>query len=99
MSKKLIVILCVTALFFLCAFTNPDQEDYTNWAVHHLKEDKGILINLGTDYIAKPIINSSTETKDFLFFSIFQTSYSKDNVTKTIGFFNTFITFDKQNNE
>jgi hypothetical protein len=99
MNKKLFAVLFAAALFFLSAFTNPTQEQYIDWAVQSLKEDRGILFNLGTDYLAKPIVNSSTKTKDFLFFSIFETSFTEKYSTKTIGFFNVFLTLNKEKKE
>jgi hypothetical protein len=92
LKKSYFSLIAILALVIILVNTNPKQEEYVNWATQQLTEDKGILLRLGADHLAKPVIQSATETSNFVIFSIYKTSmpHKDENVT-TIGFLNQFI--------
>ncbi|MBE4907689.1 DUF4359 domain-containing protein [Bacillus luteolus] len=93
MKKSYIMIGVILALVIILVITNPKQEEYVNWATQQITEDKGILLRLGADHLAKPVIHSATETTNFVLFSVYKTAmpHKEENIT-TIGFLNQFIT-------
>jgi hypothetical protein len=72
-------------------FLNPGQDKYVSWIGDRLKEEKGILTSIGIDYVAKPIISTSTTKKDFILFSVYQTNIVTDKDIITLGIMNQFI--------
>lgn len=70
---------------------NPGQDKYVTWIGDRLKEEKGILLSIGIDYVAKPIISTSTTKRDFILFSIYHTHIVSDKEIITLGICNQFI--------
>ncbi|KAA0542582.1 DUF4359 domain-containing protein [Bacillus sp. BGMRC 2118] len=82
----IIVVMLLTMIFL-----NPGQDKYVSWVGDRLKEEKGILLSIGIDYVAKPIISTSTTKKDFILFSVYHTHIVSDKEMITLGIFNQFI--------
>jgi hypothetical protein len=81
----------VAVLVFLMVLLNPGQDQYVSWVADHLKEEKGILVSIGVDYVAKPIISTSTTKKDFFFFTVYHTNLLTDKDMITLGIMNQFV--------
>lgn len=81
----------LVAMIVMMIFLNPGQDKYVSWVGDRLKEEKGILLSIGIDYVAKPIISTSTTKKDFIVFSVYHTHIVSDKEMITLGIFNQFI--------
>ncbi|KWX81017.1 hypothetical protein AMQ84_01420 [Paenibacillus riograndensis] len=90
-NNKLLIICAI--LFALLALYNPDKEDFAEYKLNRSGVHEGIkngFITSFTNLISKPMLASTTERKNKLFYSIFTTA---DN-TKYIGLFKVvFIEF------
>jgi hypothetical protein len=91
LKKRHIIGGLVSVLIFLMVFLNPSQDKYVSWVGDRLKEEKGILVSIGVDYVAKPIIATSTTKKDFILFTIYHTNIVTDKDIITLGIMNQFI--------
>ncbi|MFD1738849.1 DUF4359 domain-containing protein [Bacillus salitolerans] len=91
MKKKYVGVMLVTAFILLMIILNPGQDKYVSWVADRLTEEKGVLVSIGVDYVAKPIISSSTTRKDYFFFTIYHTNILSDKDIITLGIMNQFI--------
>jgi hypothetical protein len=91
LRKRYMVGSIVAVLVFLMVLLNPGQDQYVSWVADHLKEEKGILVSIGVDYVAKPIISTSTTKKDFFFFTVYHTNLLTDKDMITLGIMNQFV--------
>ncbi|MFE8699864.1 DUF4359 domain-containing protein [Cytobacillus sp. FJAT-54145] len=92
MKKRYMLMIALIAFVLIMVVTNPKQEDYVNWATNELTADKGILLSLGANQLAKPVIDSATETTNFMLFSVYKTAVPhNDSIVTTVGLLNQFI--------
>ncbi len=82
-------ILSVSIIMML--FFNPGQDEYVSWVAERIKEDRGILVQIGVDYVAKPVISTSTTKKNYLFFTVYHTNLVSDANMITLGIMDRFI--------
>lgn len=89
MRNKFLIIfgLLATALFF----TNPGQEDYSNWIGKQLKKDQNALIEIGVDLAIVPYVENNTTRKNWYLFSVYQTQIWNGKKLVAIGAFKQFI--------
>jgi hypothetical protein len=92
-------ILVIVVLIILMVVTNPNKDAYTHWSKEQLKNQSTFeLVDLGIDYFAPTLIDSSTQVHDYIIFSIFETTFL-DNHHKTIGIFKNFIPLSQGGDE
>ncbi|MBM7661362.1 hypothetical protein JOC85_002165 [Bacillus mesophilus] len=91
MKKRYVIGSILGVLVLLMVFLNPGQDRYVSWVADRLTEEKGILVNIGVDYVAKPIIDTSTTKKDFFFFTVYHTNLLTDKDMITLGIMNQFV--------
>ncbi|MFZ3590592.1 DUF4359 domain-containing protein [Bacillus sp. DJP31] len=91
MKKRYVFGVITSILVVIMVFFNPGQDKYVSWVAERIKEDKGILVSIGVDYLAKPIIASSTTKNDYFFFSVYHTNLLSDKDIITLGVMNQFI--------
>lgn len=91
MKKRYLVGSIIGILVLLLVILNPSQDRYVAWVGDRLTEEKGILTNIGVDYVAKPIINTSTTKKDFFLFTVYHTNLLSDKDMITLGIMNQFV--------
>jgi hypothetical protein len=91
LRKRYILGGFATILILLMVFLNPGQDKYVSWVGDRLKEEKGILTSIGIDYVAKPIISTSTTKRDFVLFTVYHTNIVTDKDIITLGIMNQFI--------
>lgn len=83
-------------LLVIMAVTNPSKADYVSW----VKEKAAIKVNsplkLGLNtFVVQPIIESSTTSNNYIFFSIYKTTFGTNNNEQVLGIFNNFIEIPK----
>jgi hypothetical protein len=103
MNKLNIFILCIIAVMLIAVFTNPSRQDYINWAQDAAEREMAQEINPNSilDSIAglasRSIINNylhiSTESSNYLFFSLYRTDFDDAHIV-TLGIFGHFIVLD-----
>jgi hypothetical protein len=91
LKKRYVIGGIGAVLVLLMVLLNPGQDQYVSWVADHLKEEKGILVSIGVDYVAKPIISTSTTKKDFFFFTVYHTNLLTDKDMITLGIMNQFV--------
>ncbi|WP_246946148.1 DUF4359 domain-containing protein [Bacillus pinisoli] len=91
MKKRYLIGSIIGVLVLLLIVLNPGQDRYVAWVGERLTEEKGILMNIGVDYVAKPIIDTSTTKKDFFFFTVYHTNLLSDKDMITLGIMNQFV--------
>ncbi|WP_456277874.1 hypothetical protein [Bacillus sp. AK128] len=91
MKKRYYIGSILGILILLLVILNPGQDRYVSWVADRLTEEKGILVNIGVDYVAKPIIATSTTEKDFFFFTVYHTNLLSDKDMITLGIMNQFV--------
>lgn len=92
--NKKILIPCITilAILLLGVGTNPNKEDYVTWAKEQLMNrtddqlEKGLI-----SFMGEPLIKNYTTSKNFLIFSIYDTTVDDNHKVKVIGAFKNFI--------
>lgn len=91
MKKSYIVSGIASFLILLMIMLNPGQDEYVSWVAEQLKKEKGVLFSIGVDYVAKPIISTSTTKRDYYIFTVYQTNLLSDKDFITLGIMNQFI--------
>ncbi|MFW6029987.1 MAG: hypothetical protein ACOCRO_06995 [Halanaerobiales bacterium] len=67
-AKNLLIIILLLAILMI--ITNPDQEDFINWAIEQEETDTALERKLG-DVIKRPLLTLATSREDYILFSIF----------------------------
>ncbi|MFD2168566.1 DUF4850 domain-containing protein [Tumebacillus lipolyticus] len=100
MQRKKIVLLIVLFLLGLMAMTNPSKVEYTSWAKEKaMAKSEGLLEKVLTTLFVDSTFESSTQTSNFVFFTVFSTEISKNEKVKVIGLFHNFIPLSLQEEE
>lgn len=76
-------------------FTNPNQEDYSDWIGKQLKKDQNPLIEIGVDLAIVPYVKENTKRDNWYLFSVYTTEIWDGKEVVAIGVFNRFI-LDKE---
>lgn len=87
-------VAAVSALILLTA-TNPSQSDYDLWASGNLSDASGNnLVKASVSLVGPPVIDQITSSKNYLLFSVYDTS-DQGVKFQTIGIFKNFIIVKK----
>ena len=83
-------IILIIFIFMVALCTNPKKDVYVNWYKEKTTSQQSNSITKRLiSIIGGPLIQSSTTTHNYIFFSIYNTSINKD--LKVLGIFNNFI--------
>jgi hypothetical protein len=102
MKIKLSNILILTIIFLLfgAATTNPKKEHYISWCKEKMASEASSGLEKGLiAFLAGPIVENTTQTSNYIFFSIYDTSIDSEKM-RVLGLFNNFIPIsntDKEN--
>ena len=89
--KKLIGIVLLLGIAVIATLTNPSKEDYVNYAVETMRTSSSGWLEVGAIQIfGDTLIESTTISKDYLLFSVYETSMGKESF-KVIGVLNNFF--------
>lgn len=88
--KKLLLALGIIVVFL--AATNPGKPEFVDWAKNRAAKtvQTGVLQDL-TRFFAPSVIDSTSERKNYIIFSIFESSKSGGATGRVLGVLRTFI--------
>ncbi len=91
--KFLITIVLILLLALGMAMTNPDKDDFVNWAVEEFQEnsDSGLEALLG-GVIGRPVLTIATTREDYFIFSIYRVANTEEEAV-FLGVFKKFFSF------
>jgi hypothetical protein len=90
MKKKFIIFIAMILIAFSAILTNPKKEDYVTWLKETaVKQSTNSLEKGLVSFLGGPLLGT-TQTHNYVFFTIYDTNIDKDNI-KVIGVFNNFI--------
>ena len=88
--KKIFTLIFIVSLF-LSALTNPNKNSYIGWLKENSANKSSNILEKGVISLAVGTIgNNYTTTKDYLFFTIYDTKFSDEDL-KVVGIFNNFV--------
>lgn len=92
--KMLILTAFIIAFAFICMFTNPTEEAYISWAKEtysaSFNSEEASLPEIFTHIINANFMSQATTSKNFVFFTIFETTLDHEEF-KVIGLLNNFF--------
>lgn len=92
--KVLILTAFIISFAFICLFTNPTQDEYVSWAKEtysaSFNQEEVTLTEIFSHLINANLISQSTSTKNFVFFTVFETRLDHKDL-KVLGILNNFI--------
>lgn len=92
MKKSYTALLVTLFVLGLAAFTNPSKDEYIAWMKEEaLRKSDGLLEKGLISLLGNTIVESSTTTNNFVFFSTFTTNINRDFRLKAIGIFRNFF--------
>src|SRR5690554_1973235 len=73
MRRLISIIIILLLLVVLLVMTNPDKENFIDWAVNKAVESSDSEVeNFFGDVLGKPLLNATSSRKDYKLFSIFK---------------------------
>lgn len=94
--KKIFFVIIIGFILVIAAVTNPSKENFVIWAKGQLKsQSNNGLVNMGIEVFGDGVINSVTNTQNYVFFSVYDSKISNSNEVKVLGIFNNFIPLSK----
>lgn len=94
--KKTFFVIIIGFILLIAAVTNPSKEKFVIWAKEQLKsQSNNGLVNMGIEVFGDGVINSVTNTQNYVFFSVYDSKISNSNEVKVLGIFNNFIPLSK----
>lgn len=89
--KKMLSTVVIVMVSMILLFTNPQTNQYRSWCKDKvLEQDSGYIEKLVINKLSDIIVNQFTTTKNYFFFTIYDTKIGKEEV-KTVGLLNNFI--------
>jgi hypothetical protein len=93
MNFKFRNVFILTLIFALAAalLTNPKKDSYVSWIQEKATEESTNTFEKGLlSLVTGPFIQNSTQSKNYVVFSIYETTF-RDEKMKVLGIFNNFI--------
>ncbi|WP_027626539.1 DUF4359 domain-containing protein [Clostridium lundense] len=86
------LIIGIILILFVAAITNPSKEKYIAYVKETSIQQKNNIVERGVySFFISPVMNLSTTSHDYIFFTIFETDIGEAIKYKAIGMFNKFI--------
>jgi hypothetical protein len=90
--KKLRNVIIIGFILVIAAVTNPSKEKFVIWAKDQLKgKYNNGLVNMGIEVLGDGVINSVTNSSNYVFFTVYDSKISASKDIKVLGVFNNFI--------
>jgi len=73
--KKILIAIAILFSSILLVVTNPSKEDFITWVreevTKEMKDNNKILVGFGFDIFGDKVINSATNSSNYVLFSIY----------------------------